>query len=279
MLKTRLSQSVVVILAMGFSGALSAEPREPVENRISVPVERLSSPNYQQPEPAAVDYQANTENGGSSSAGDDSTLWELYNQLEQLQQEVARLRGQVEEQANTIQILKMQERERYKDLDRRINQLKDMALAAPQDLDENPDAGAGTGEATAAGAQESEAYLKAQNLIREKKLDQAKTAFQQFLKQYPEGDYAANAHYWLGAVLMVVQPPQLDQAKTHFEWVITETPDHSKVPATLYKLATLHDQQGNSAKAKELLNQVLNRFPGTKPAQLAKGYLDQLNSP
>lgn len=45
----------------------------------------------------------------------------LFNQLEQMQQEIAQLRGMVEEQQNEIQRLKQEGLERYQDLDQRIS--------------------------------------------------------------------------------------------------------------------------------------------------------------
>lgn len=45
----------------------------------------------------------------------------LFNQLEQMQQEIAQLRGMLEEQQNEIQRLKQEGLERYQDLDQRIS--------------------------------------------------------------------------------------------------------------------------------------------------------------
>ena len=45
----------------------------------------------------------------------------LFNQLQQMQQEIAQLRGMLEEQQNEIQRLKQESLERYQDLDQRLS--------------------------------------------------------------------------------------------------------------------------------------------------------------
>ena len=53
-----------------------------------------------------------------------SLQWQLYQQVQQLQQEVRDLRGQLEVQANIIERMKQDARSRYLDLDQRITDLK-----------------------------------------------------------------------------------------------------------------------------------------------------------
>jgi TolA-binding protein len=53
-----------------------------------------------------------------------SMQWQIYQQVQQLQQEVRDLRGQLEVQGNIIERMKQDARSRYLDLDQRITQLK-----------------------------------------------------------------------------------------------------------------------------------------------------------
>ena len=43
-----------------------------------------------------------------------------------------------------------------------------------------------------------------------RQFEKAITSFNQFLQQYPDGQYAANAHYWLGELYLVLDPPDLE---------------------------------------------------------------------
>lgn len=58
---------------------------------------------------------------GAGSQAPASAQGMLFIQLEQMQQEIAQLRGMVEEQQNEIQRLKQEGLERYQDLDQRIS--------------------------------------------------------------------------------------------------------------------------------------------------------------
>ncbi|WOD07313.1 tetratricopeptide repeat protein [Marinomonas sp. GJ51-6] len=44
----------------------------------------------------------------------------------------------------------------------------------------------------------------------------------------------------------------------------------------MYKLGTVNDQLGDSAKAKSYLQDVIGRFPESKAAKLASGYLSKI---
>ena len=60
-----------------------------------------------------------------------SGQWEIYNQLQQLQEEVQQLRGMVEQQNFEIEQLRKQQRETYRDLDMRIGRGGGSSAAAP----------------------------------------------------------------------------------------------------------------------------------------------------
>ena len=49
-----------------------------------------------------------------------SPIYEVLNRLDQLQREIQQLRGQVEEQTHTIEVLKKQQQTMYTDLDDRL---------------------------------------------------------------------------------------------------------------------------------------------------------------
>jgi FKBP-type peptidyl-prolyl cis-trans isomerase len=56
---------------------------------------------------------------------------------------------------------------------------------------------------------EAIAYDAAYALVQERQFDKAIPAFQQFLQRFPDGLYAANAHYWLGEMYSWEEPPDL----------------------------------------------------------------------
>ncbi|WP_313514535.1 tol-pal system protein YbgF [Pseudomonas sp.] len=220
--------------------------------------------------------------GGGASAPT-SAQGEMFMQLQQLQQEIAQLRGTLEEQQNEIQRLKQEGLERYQDLDSRL------AGAASAPTTQNSAGGAvdasGTpsapaGPATAASSEPSDPakekvyYDAAFDLIKAKDFEKASQAFNAFLRKYPSSQYAGNAQYWLGEVNLA--KGDLQGAGQAFAKVSSTYPNHPKVPDSLYKLADVERRLGNTDKARTALQQVVAQYPGSSAAQLAQRDLQTL---
>jgi tol-pal system protein YbgF len=124
---------------------------------------------------------------------------------------------------------------------------------------------------------EADAYRVAYALVQGRQFEQAIPAFQQFLQRFPDGIYAANAHYWLGELYLVKQPPDLEASRQSFALLLSQYPDNSKAPDSLYKLGTVQFMKGNREKAKEYLDLVITQYEGTNNAvvQLAKDFIAQ----
>lgn len=199
---------------------------------------------------------------------------ELYYQLQSLQQEVLQLRGMVEEQAHEIKRLKQQRMDDYLDLDRRIGRLtgsggQQQPLAAGSDGD-----GASSTAPPAQGVgslSETETYRAAYQLLRERELEEAISAFNAYLEQYPRGNYAGNSYYWLGEIYLL--KADLEQARGWFSKLLQDFPDDRKVSDAKFKLGKVHHELGNEAKARELLESVAG--DGSDAARLARRYLEE----
>lgn len=202
---------------------------------------------------------------------------EVYYQLQLLQKEVMQLRGQLEEQAYELRQLKQQSLERYVDLDRRLSGGASAAPAGGSQPDNSVPGGgsrpAGTPVAALPG--ESDAYRAAYALVRNQSFRQAVEAFGQFLQNYPDGKYAANAHYWLGELYLVIDPPDLEAARRAFIVLLEQYPDNSKIPDALYKLGQVYFKKGNTDKAREYLDRVVNNYSdsGSSAVNLARDFI------
>lgn len=216
--------------------------------------------------------------GGVSTPA--SAQGDLFMQLQQLQEELARLRGMLEVQQNDIQRLKQEGLERYQELDRRIagsaaaqNSSATGAINASSPPTPPANAAPASNE-PADPAKEKLYYEAAFDLIKAKDFDRASQAFAAFLRKYPDSQYAGNAQYWLGEVNLA--KGDLQSAGQAFAKVSQAYPKHAKVPDSLYKLADVEQRLGNGSKAKGLLEQVIAQFPGSSAAQLAKRDLQRL---
>lgn len=221
-----------------------------------------------------------------------------------LQQEIQELRGQLEVQAHELKKLQQQQLAFYKDLDARFrttpNQTAtnepatDLSIGTKHNPASNnstiptpieqptPQADVSLNAATIIPAtrgnpaDEQLSYLAAYELVKNKRFDEALVAMQNFVKQYPQGGYTANAQYWLGELYMVKKNYTL--AIEHFDIVLKQFPGSSKAAACTLKIGYALAASGKSSDAKQRLQQVLKSYPDTPTAQLAMAKLRSLNA-
>lgn len=242
----------------------------------------------------------NASSGGGSAA--DARIQSLEQQVEvrnrviadmqiqitTLQEELRMLRGQVEEQEFKLSQILDRQRDLYRDIDSRLsalNQASTPSLPAanttPPTVDQPvttvtaPAATTAKNTVSAKDAQsEAAAYDAIFPLVRNRQYAEAVTAYQDFLKAYPNGKNAQNAHYWLGQVYYVTS--QWEEAETQFKVVATRYADSSRASDALLKLGEIEKRRGNSEAARAYFQQVLNKFAGTSAAQAAQKSLQDL---
>jgi tol-pal system protein YbgF len=117
-----------------------------------------------------------------------------------------------------------------------------------------------------AGNPELQAYQSAFNLLRSKKYPAAITKMQGYLKDYPDGKYAVNAHYWLGEIYYLQK--KLPQAITEFQTVLDHYPNSEKVPDAMLKLAMIYSAKGEYEKSHQLFQKIKNKYPNSAAARL-----------
>jgi tol-pal system protein YbgF len=208
--------------------------------------------------------------------------------VQQLEEEIRRLNGLVEEQASLLTRLQDQSLERYVEMDRRLASIGTIDPSAVIEGDEEtdspaPDASVSSVDVPVAVAEvqlgEREAYQAAYGLVRERQFDAAVDAFNAFLASYPFGRFAPNAHYWLGELYLVIEPADPESARQNFQLLLDQYPNDRKVPDALYKLGRVHALKGNVDRSKEYLTKVIADYGEEQhpAAQLAKDFLDSLD--
>jgi tol-pal system protein YbgF len=204
--------------------------------------------------------------------------------VQQLEEEIRRLNGLVEEQASLLTRLQDQSLERYVEVDRRLATIASGEGINATDDPVPPADTVALGEPNAAPEEplkvpqmgEQEAYQAAYGLVRERQFSDALTAFAAFLGEYPFGRFAPNAHYWLGELYLVVEPVDPESARQNFQVLLDQYPNDRKVPDALYKLGRVHALKGNQERSREYLQRVISEYgaDGHPAAQLAKDFLD-----
>ena len=218
-----------------------------------------------------------------SSAG--SGAASMFQQFQQLQDDISELRGIVEEQSHLIAKLQADQKEQYLDLDRRIAAL----TGSPGPTGTSNGSGTSTGPTTSmggggpmttgpanAGNSERDAYTTAFNMTKDKRFTDAIAAFNQMLVTYPKGEYSGNAYYWLGELYLALPEPALEKSRQSFAQVVNQYPANPKISDAMYKLGVVYHRIGDRTKALEYLNRVQSQFPGTQAAKLAQSYAAEL---
>jgi tol-pal system protein YbgF len=123
-------------------------------------------------------------------------------------------------------------------------------------------------------AEEQQIYQTAYNLIKAKKYNDAVNALQKMLQKYPSGQFASNAHYWLGELYGLLE--KHSQALAEFNIVATSYPDSPRVSDAQLKIGLIYAAQSKWSDAKASFKKVINRYPGTSSSRLASEQLKQI---
>ncbi|GMR19645.1 MAG: tol-pal system protein YbgF [Gammaproteobacteria bacterium] len=198
-------------------------------------------------------------------------LVELLVQMDVLQNEVRDLRNQVEIQSHELQRLKQQQKTLLQDVDQRIGKLEGRGGSASGSVATVPTAAPTRPVTTAQGRK---AYEAAFALMKQGAYDKAIKAFREFLLKHPKSRYAGNAQYWIAEAHYYQR--KLKQALADFNKVLADYPDSPKVPDAMLKIGFTYFEMEDWAKARQSLEQVVQRYPNTRTAKSAQQRLQKL---
>jgi tol-pal system protein YbgF len=183
----------------------------------------------------------------------------------------ARLKGLEEgrrnlEEKNKAQEEKIREMEfRLKAIDEKVKETGSEKMDSTKELPSRP-------KRTSAGMKNL--YKDAYDTLQKKDLEGARKKFEAFLKQYPNTELSGNAHFWIGEIYY--QKKDFEKAILEYEKAITKYPETDKVPAALFKQALAFLELGDKGNARNLLKRVIERFPRSKQAEMAKKKLETI---
>ncbi|HEY6125240.1 MAG TPA: tol-pal system protein YbgF [Steroidobacteraceae bacterium] len=195
------------------------------------------------------------------------SLLELAQRLDALQGEVRNLRGEVELLQNETQGGKTQSRNLYGDLEKRLAALETLggvgSAPAP-----------GVVPVPVSGASEQATYDAAMAALRGGNYDKAVATFREVVTNYPAGDLAPNAQFWIGESYYT--KGDLESAVTAYRKVLADWPNSRKAPDAMVKLGFSLSDLRRTPEARTTLEEVVRRYPGTNAAQLAADRLKRL---
>lgn len=151
-----------------------------------------------------------------------------------------------------------------------------VAAVAPQPAPATQPAAPGAATVEIDPVKEQQAYQDAFKLVKEARFEQATEAFQAFLAQYPGGEYEDNAQYWLADAHYRMQ--QYDPAMEGFQRLLRDHPKSNKASGALLKVGLINAKLGNKAEAERVFNEIIDHYPQTGVARLARRGLQDLRN-
>lgn len=248
---------------------------------------------------AGTSFAQSSERLGQRTTGiehklDTPALARMVNQLAILREQVRNLRGDIQEIRHQLQELQARQRDIYSNLDRRLRKLE-QGGTAPQDSSDSssntasqtpfssssklPKIGSNAAVQNISSISPSKAYAayeQAFNVLKEGRYARSRQEFREFLRRYPNSQYADNARYWLGESYYAER--LFNQALEQFRKVLANFPNGNKRAAARLKIGFIQYEQGKLEQARETLVKVIQRHPNSAVASLAKQRLRLIDS-
>jgi tol-pal system protein YbgF len=118
------------------------------------------------------------------------------------------------------------------------------------------------------------AYQAAYSDIAAGRYDLAREAFRVYLKHFADTEVSDNAQYWIGECLYATG--DFHSAIAEFQRVVDRYPKGDKVPAALFKIGVSNARLRQNDEAKRYFRSVVQKYPKSPEASLAKERLSQL---
>ena len=202
---------------------------------------------------------------------DDSEKIELlYKNIASLEQEIIVLRNLVEENSYLIERLQELNQQRYLETDKRIYELS--LLRNNQDSDplniEN------TLEDEEILSTDLLLFKEALKLFEVSLYAEALDKFREIIISSPEGEYTPDAYFWSGELFLAQK--MLEDARESYLIITNKYSDHKRAPDALYKLGEIAVSLGDGLAAEDYFQSVINTYPNSAVAQLAKKSLENI---
>lgn len=203
-------------------------------------------------------------------------LADMLNQLEAMNQEIARLKGELEVANHTIEALQQRQKDLYADTDARVRKLEGALIEASHaesKAEEKPTASVSDENAGSTGnvesgkpapvaaqnTQELQALEAANTLSKEAKHKEAFAAYDKFIKDFPTSALVADATYGLGYSQYSLK--NYKSAIATQQKLIDAYPNSNKVPEALMNMGNSQVQLGLVAAAKKSYRTLIEKFP------------------
>ena len=112
-----------------------------------------------------------------------------------------------------------------------------------------------------------EGYRRGLDLVRQQRFDEALVELDAFASRHPGHPYADNALFWCGEIHYLRREHK--KALQYFERLEKLHPWGNKAADALYRMGQIHLRRGDTARAQAYFDKVREQFPDTAAARLA----------
>lgn len=224
-------------------------------------------------------------------------LVDMLNQVQTLNQELSRVKGQLEVATHNIEMGQQRQRDLYADIDARLRKIESgvqpgmggqpgftdpamdpnaAAPSVPADASSSVTATVAPTLEPAGSSSETQDFEKAQSLYQAGKYKEAFSAYEKFLQAYPNSSHAPEAQYALGYTQFSLK--NYKAAMNTQQKLIKQYPTHPKVPEAMFSIANSQIQLSDVEGARQTLKTLLARYPNSSVAPSAKKRLAVLDS-
>ena len=207
----------------------------------------------------------------------------LLEKLNKLEEEIANLSNNLDQNTYELQRIEDANQLRYMDLDKRIHQLETLILLTNEednqdqivsgDIDENP-----LSDLIANDESEEEFLLWSNSLklIENSRYSEAAENLRLLILSFPRGEYSIEAYFYLGDIYFQQQMYQ-DSIET-FNSLLNNFPENNRTPESIFKLGLNFLRLEDELAAISNFNNVIQNYPESSAAILSEEELVKLNN-
>jgi len=200
--------------------------------------------------------RATEENGQLRRA-----ILDLQAQIEALRGEIARLRGADEAMGRELSEIQRRQKDIQQGVDERMRKFEPSKVSVD-------------GREFTADPAEQRDFDAALAAFRKGEFPGAQTAFDAFLKRYPQSGYRPSALFWLGNAQYANRDYR--GAIANFRALLQQAPDHPRAPEAVLSIANCQIELKDNASARKTLDDLVKAYPGSEAASAARERLARL---
>lgn len=118
-------------------------------------------------------------------------------------------------------------------------------------------------------------YEAAYSAFQNKRYKEAREKFEAFIKEFQKDELSDNAQFWIAETYYVER--DFESAILAYETLLKKYPKSEKAPASLLKQGLSFIEIGDKKTGKIILEQLRERYPDSKEAELAKKKIEEID--